>query len=807
PEKGIGFGALCYLGNEQAKRALAALPLPRITFNYLGQFDSSFAQEQEEEESAFLVPALERPGASQSGRAPLSNWLNINGRVYGDELSLNWSFSKEMFKEETIQHLANDYAEELKALIEHCIAKNSAGLTPSDVPLSKLIQEQLDLLPIAANEIEDIYPLSPMQQGMLFHTLYAQGGGDYINQMRVDVNGLDVERFQQAWQAVVDRHNVLRASFITQFEQPLQVIRKHVEIPFISLDWRTQPDLQVSLDTWAEADRQRGFDLLNDPLLRLAVIRTGENDHHLIYTSHHILMDGWSSSQLLGEVLQAYAGVQANLQVGRYRDYIEWLKGQDKAQDETFWRSQFGEQQEPTSLAQAIRQSKADLGTGYGNHYQILDHAQTQRLSEFARQQRVTANTLLQASWLLLLQRYTGQDTVTFGATVAGRPAELKGVEQQLGLFINTLPVIASPKPEQSVAQWLEQVQAQNLALREHEHTPLYEVQRWAGLGGEALFDNILVFENYPISETLQQGAPDGLSFSTVVNQEQTNYPLTLVIGLGDTLSIHYSYDREYFGDDCVAQLSQHFSKLIEAITQRPQQALGELRLLDEEDYQRIVHEWNRAQTSYPSDGCIHELIEEQIRRTPDAVAVVFEDRQLTYAELNRQANRLAHRLIELGVGPDVLVGIAVERSFEMVVGLLAILKAGGAYVPLDPEYPQDRLAYMIEDSGIQLLLSQSHLQEQLPIPSHVQTLVLDQGNELLRGHSETNLSNLTRPENLAYVIYTSGSTGKPKGTLLPHHNVMRLFRATQDWYQFDACDVWSVFHSYAFDFSVWELF
>ncbi|TBV02029.1 condensation domain-containing protein, partial [Stutzerimonas kirkiae] len=478
PNKGIGFGTLRYLGDEQAQQILAQLPVPRITFNYLGQFDGSF--EEGETDSVFLSPATESSGASQSAKAPLSNWLSLNGQVYGGELSLNWSFSREMFKEETIQCLAEDYAEELKVLIEHCTSTETLGITPSDVPLANLTQEQLDALPIAAKEIEDIYPLSPMQQGMLFHTLYAQEGGDYINQMRVDIEGLDIERFQQAWQTAVDRHEVLRASFVTQFEQPLQIIRRQMEIPFISLDWSAQADIQKSLDTWTEADRQKGFDLLNDPLLRIAVICTGKKRHQFIYTSHHILMDGWSNSQLLGEVLQAYTGVPSNPQTGRYRDYIDWLLKQDKVISEAFWKAQLKDLQEPTRLAQAIRQDKADLGTGHGDHYQVLDQQQTQRLSEFAREHRVTVNTLVQAAWLLLLQRYTGQDTISFGATVAGRPAELKGVEQQLGLFINTLPVIASPKPEQSVAQWIEQVQAQNLALREHEHTALYEVQRWA---------------------------------------------------------------------------------------------------------------------------------------------------------------------------------------------------------------------------------------------------------------------------------------------------------------------------------------
>ncbi|TBV04729.1 non-ribosomal peptide synthase/polyketide synthase, partial [Stutzerimonas kirkiae] len=806
PNKGIGFGALRYLGEEQTQQALAQLSVPRITFNYLGQFDGSFAQEQDDGEGAFLTPALESPGASQSELAPLGNWLSINGQVYGGELSLNWSFSREMFKAETIQRLAQEYTEELEALIAHCTDENTFGLTPSDVPLAGLSQEQLDVLPIPSGDIEDIYPLSPMQQGMLFHTLYAQEGGDYINQMRVDVDGLDVERFQQAWQTAVDRHEVLRASFVTQFEQPLQVIRRQMEISFTSLDWSAQADIQKSLDTWTEADRQKGFDLLNDPLLRIAVIRTDENSHQLIYTSHHILMDGWSNSQLLGEVLQAYAGVLSNPQTGRYRDYIDWLLKQDKAISEVFWKAQLKDLQEPTRLAQAIRQDKADLGTGHGDHYQVLDQRQTQRLSEFARQHRVTVNTLVQAAWLLLLQRYTGQDTISFGATVAGRPAELKGVEQQLGLFINTLPVIASPKPEQSVAQWIEQVQAQNLALREHEHTALYEVQRWAGLGGEALFDNILVFENYPISEALQQGAPDGLKFGVAANQEQTNYPLTLAISLGDALLVHYRYDNEHFSTAVVQKIAQHFGNLLQALTQQAQQTLGELPLLSQEEQKQIVYDWNRTEASYPSDQCIHQLIEAQAEKTPDAVAVIFGEQALTYQQLNQRSNQLAHKLRELGVGPDVLVGIAVERSLEMVVGLLAILKAGGAYVPLDPEYPQERLAYMMAHSEARILLTLESLVDHIPAANAI-TWCLDRDWHEIAHYSKATPEFASDPENLAYCIYTSGSTGKPKGVTIRHRALVNFLVSMEKQPGLDACDRVLALTSLSFDIAGLELY
>ncbi|WP_338460409.1 non-ribosomal peptide synthetase [Azotobacter vinelandii DJ] len=805
PNKGIGFGILRYLGDEPTRQYLAGLPVPRITFNYLGQFDGSFDRS---EEHALLVPAGESAGAEQSPDAPLGNWLSINGQVYGGELRLTWTFSRERFAEATIQRLADAYARELEALVEHCGQAEHRGVTPSDVPLAGLSQEQLDTtLPVPAGEIEDIYPLSPMQQGMLFHSLLEHEAGHYINQMRVDVQGLDVERFRAAWQAVVDRHEVLRAGFVEVDGRPLQVIRRRMSMPCVELDWRGQPQLQDSLDTWAQADRQRGFDLEREPLLRLAVIRTGENRHHLIYTNHHILLDGWSGSQLQGEVLQAYTGKPIGHPGLRYRDYIAWLGRQDRAASEAFWREQLGALEEPTRLADSIRRADGRTGEGYGDHVQLLDSRQTAALSEFARTQRVTVNTLVQAAWLLLLQRYTGQTTVSFGATVAGRPAELQGVEGQLGLFINTLPVIASPRAEQRVVEWLGQVQAQNLGLREHEHTPLYEIQRWAGLGGEALFDSLLVFENYPIAEALQQGAPEGLVFDRVTTQEQTNYPLTLAIGLGETLTVRYGYDRGHFDAADIERIAGHFARLLQGLASDAQAAIGELPLLDPEEYQRIVHDWNRTEARYPSECCVHQLIEEQVARTPEAVALVFGEREMSYAELNRRANRLAHRLIELGVGPDVPVGIAVERGVEMVVGLLAILKAGGAYVPLDPEYPGERLAYMIGDSGIGLLLTQRHLQDRLPSADGAQSLFLEPDDDWLEGYGEENPANRTMPQNLAYVIYTSGSTGRPKGAAVRIGSFVNLLH----WYR-AACELTAddrvlLLSSYSFDLTQKNLY
>ncbi|KQQ61684.1 hypothetical protein ASF84_28070 [Pseudomonas sp. Leaf127] len=548
---------------------------------------------------------------------------------------------KQVFEQQTIGQLAK-VAKPVEA--RSAVAK-PVSQVESRTPLVVLSPEQLGQLPVPAADIEDIYPLSPMQQGMLFHSLLDQQAGHYINQLRVDVQGLDVERFKAAWLSAISRHEVLRASFVEVDGRPLQVIRKQIEAPCVVLDWRGEVQSSQKLDDWALEDRRKGFDLARDPIVRLALIRTGENTHHLIHTTHHILLDGWSNSQLMGEILQRYTGHVLAPIASRYRDYIEWLGKQDSVASEQFWKEQLSGLDEPTRLAQSIRQGDRMAETGYGYHRFSLDKQQTERLSHFAQCQRVTLNTLVQAAWIILLQRYTGQDRVVCGVTVSGRPGELEGVEQQLGLFINTLPLVAQPLPWLSVGQWLQSLQAQNLALREHEYTPLYDVQRWAGKSGEALFDTLLMFDNYPVSEALEKGAAHDLVFENMNEHGQTSYGLVVAADVSDVLSLGLSYAKAEFSDSTVQQLALGLEQLLPALSREPHKRLGELALLSADQQQQIVRAWNPTEARYPTGQCLHQLIEQQVARTPQATALVLGEQSLSYAELNRRANRLAHRL------------------------------------------------------------------------------------------------------------------------------------------------------------------
>jgi amino acid adenylation domain-containing protein/non-ribosomal peptide synthase protein (TIGR01720 family) len=795
PGKGLGFGLLRYLGDGATQSALAALPQARVTFNYLGQFDQSFA------EDALFSPARESSGTAQAADAPLPNWLSVDGQVYGGELKLDWTFSRECFDLREIEALAIDFRAELLALIDHCLSDGAGGVTPADFPLARLSQAQLDGLPVPPAQIEDIYSLSPMQAGLLFHSLFESASGAYVNQLSVEARGLDAQRLGRAWQAVLDRHAILRSSFHFPqgFDAPVQLVHRHLQLPMTCLDWRGRDDQAEALAQLIDSERLQ-LDSTRAPLMRLTLVRLDDTRQQLVYTHHHLLLDGWSNSLLLSEVLQRYAGREVAAPVGRFADYIGWLQGQDAEADEAFWRGQLATLDNPTLLAQSLAHgdNRPQSQAAFADHRQTFDVATSQRFSDFARQHKVTLNTLVQGAWALLLQRYSGQRSVAFGATGAGRPVELPGAESQLGLFINTLPVISRPDALESVEQWLSRLQAQNLELREHEFTALGDIQRWAGRAGEPLFDSLLVFENFPVAEALQHGAPAGLSFSIPQNHERTNFPLTLAATADTQLSLNWSYQCSHFSGAAIARMSAHLAALLAAMVAAPQAALSELDLLTAPERTQQLLEWNPPFTSAHNPLCVHQLIEAQAVARPDATALIFNDLQLSFDALNRRANRLAHHLRGRGIGPEVRVGLAMQRCPDMIVGLLAILKAGGAYVPLDPAYPAERLRYLMDDSGIALLISQSWLRDTLPLPEGLPVLDIDR--EPLESESDSNPVNLTCGENLAYLIYTSGSTGRPKGVSVAHGPLAMHCLSIGELYGMTADDRELQFASISFD-------
>jgi amino acid adenylation domain-containing protein/FkbM family methyltransferase len=665
--------------------------------------------------------------------------------------------------------------------------------------------------------IEDSYPLSPMQQGMLFHSLYAPQTGVYSQQsicsLREDLN---VPAFKKAWQQVVDRHAALRTAFRWEgLDASLQEVHRRVVFPWREEDWRDAPaSEQVErLETYAEADRRRGFQLDQAPLMRLALFRVGDADYRFVWTYHHTLLDGRSRSIVLGEFFLLYDGFRRNHDPvlpppQRFREHIDWLGKQDFGAAENFWRSMLKGFAAPTVLAvERVRPAPSRERGNNGKQEARLSATLTEALQSVARRHDLTLNTLVQGAWALLLSRYSGESDVVFGATRANRYSALAGAESMVGLFMNTLPVRIRLPAEMPLLAWLKEIRAQWIATRPYEHTPLVKVREWSDVpAGRPLFETLLVFENNPHDFILRgHGGAEERHFQFLGT---TNYPIALAAYLEAELLLIIGYDRDRFDDATMARILGHLANLLAGMAANPARRLAELSMLSEKERRQLLVEWNDTGEDYPADRRVHELFEAQAQRTPDAVAVVLEEQRVTYRELNARANRLAHHLIKnYGVGPEVLVGLCVERSPEMVIGMLAILKAGGAYVPLDPSYPADRLRFMLHDTRAALVLTQERLAESVARLG-VATLCLDRDSKAFARESESNPEvHSASASNLAYVIYTSGSTGEPKGVLIEHRSVVNLIASFLRAYGPKESDRTIQLASTSFDVSVGEIF
>ena len=662
--------------------------------------------------------------------------------------------------------------------------------------------------------IESIYPLSPMQQGMLFHSLYAPESGVYFEQMTLNLqNNVNVGAFETAWQKVVDRHSVLRTFFVWENRQtPLQVVLKQVDLPWSNLDWRelSPEEQQQQLSQLLQTQRRLGFQFNQAPLMECTLIKLNEDNYKFIWNFHHILMDEWCLPIIFNEVLSFYgaeiAGETCYLPTPpSYGNYIGWLNNQDHIAAIEFWQGNLQGFSVPTPLI--VNKAKFQNQQPKSD-YQELELCLSQRVSyklkNIAQQHHVTLSTIVQAAWGLLLNRYSGEQDVVFGVTVSGRNGNLSGVENMVGLLINTLPLRLQIYPTQQLISWLKQIQQLMLELQHYSYTPLVDIQARSELtGGISLFESIVVLENYPLdSSFFNEGC--SLQLSQIEGFEHTNYPLTVVAVPGDEFLIKISYDTVHFESDTIERMLGHLQTIFSAIAENPSQQVGELPLLSGAERHQLLTQWNDTATEYPTDKCIHQLFEEQVEKTPDAVAVIFDAEQLTYQQLNSMANQIAHHLQTLGVEPEVLVGICVERSIEMVVGLLAILKAGGAYVPLDPNYPQERLSYMLMDSDVEVLLTQQSLLESLP-QNQAQVVCLDRDWEEIEQHSQGNVDIGVCSDNLAYVIYTSGSTGKPKGVSVSHQAVNRLVLNT-NYINLQPKDIVAFASNFSFDAATFEI-
>jgi amino acid adenylation domain-containing protein len=619
---------------------------------------------------------------------------------------------------------------------------------------------------------------------------------------------LNADALEDALNRVIDRHDILRTAFIEIDGAATQVVERsaclilHRE-DLVGLD---QPALSQRIEQHA----RQPFDLTQAPLMRATLLRLSRAEHVLLLNMHHIVSDAWSNTILMQDMTQAYGRAMLGDPSGlpplpmQYADYAthqrgEYLQSNACRRSGGYWSEYLGHDLPKLELPQDFPRIGGHEHRA-GRVQVSLSPSLTQALDAFCQRQGLAPFVVALGAWQLLLARYSRQDDFTVGVPNANRNSQES--QDLVGFFVNSQVYRARIDSTRSALDFLRALRGQSLAALEHADYPLELILDQ--LGANPLFQ--VLFNWRTGSQAASLPSPDLLTLEFLDTGEgQAKFDLSLDVDYSQQqILATFEYSRDLYRTPTIERMAEHWQNLLRGLIETPECAVGELQLLSADERRLTLDDWNRQPTRLHSENCLHRIIETHAVNTGEAIALTFDGQHMSYAELNRHANRLAHRLIEQGVGPDVLVGIAVERTPQMIIGLLAILKAGGAYVPLDPAYPADRLAYMIQDSGVRQILTQAHLQESLALPAGIDCLLLDSVDT---AYPEHNPHVPMDPENLAYVIYTSGSTGKPKGALLAHHNVCRLFQATEPWFGFDHHDVWCLFHSYAFDFSVWEIF
>nr|WP_218024294.1 non-ribosomal peptide synthetase [Nocardia speluncae] len=810
PDKGVGYGLLRYMNSETAADFPRDMP-GQVNFNYLGRVG---AGEIPEEMHGFgwLPTADLAVDVGYDPDMPAMALLDINAIVVGDALTARIGYPTTQLSAGEAAEFGELWVQALEAVARHADSAAAGGYTPSDFPLVELTQrdiegiEQRFPLPVA-----DMWPLTSLQAGMLFHAQIAATSVDvYTAQAVLTLTGrVDADRLRSAAQALVDRYENLRTVFVTdRAGNSVQVVLDEVPV-----DW-TEHDRSATgtADDLVEADRLRRFDLTEPRQIRFTLIKTGSDTWQFVVSNHHIVLDGWSMPLLMRDLLGLYAlhADRNALPAARsYRHFLDWVGRQDHEASLAAWSSALAGVNEPTLLTRPDSVGGAsthEIETLSGEYAFELDAAATARIAALAAELGITANTVLQVAWAILLGRITSRDDVVFGATVSGRPPQLSGVETMVGLFINTIPVRVRFDPSEPARELLARTQGEQADLLDHHYVGLADIQAAAGQAN--LFDTLLVFESYPVdADGIQQQATDidGMAVTGLTAVDATHYPLSLIATLGSTLRIRAGYLRELFDEPGVRRIADQLVRVLTALTAAPDRPLGEIDLLDGAERELVLRGWNDTAHPVDSAATLVSMFDAQLARTPDAPALTFGEQTLSYAEFAARVNLLARWLIDRGVGPESFVALGMRRSIDLVVGMYAVTVAGGAYVPLDPDHPAERTEYILATADPVCVLTSA---DDLPIDTaQVRIDMLD-----LSGYSDTPITDADRvaplrSSNTAYVIFTSGSTGRPKGVAVSHAAIVNRLVWMQSEYGLLSSDVVLQKTPSTFDVSVWEFF
>ncbi|WP_100520561.1 non-ribosomal peptide synthetase [Mycobacteroides abscessus] len=808
----LTYGLLRYLNPDVDLSG----PEPAIGFNYLGRLGAG-AADLTDDLWRINEDSLSSAGVASSVSMPLMYTVDLNagivegglGEEAGPHLRAGWTWAPSSVTEPQVQRLSQLWFEALAGICAY-VRGGGGGLTPSDIAPAQLSQQQIDELH-EQHKIVDVLPLTPIQEGLLFHTTFARAAGAlegdeagidfYAVQLDITVTGLvDQLRLRDAVHTVVRRHPNLAARFCTQFGDPVQVILADPVIAWRYLDLRGDdltPDEEIQ--HLCAAERAAVCDLADRPTLRAALIRTEGNQHRFVLTFHHVVIDGWSLPILLQEIFASYFGHRLPAP-SSYRSFVSWLADQDLDAARTAWGKVLEGFDTPTLVA-----PPAPPGARGVESYRVSAET-TQALGDLARSQHTTVSTVLQAAWAQLLMVLTGQDDVAFGTAVSGRPAELAGSDSIVGLLINTVPVRARATASTTIAELLGQLQSAHNDTIEHEHLALNEIHHVAG--HEQLFDTLFLYESYPIDTSAFMGVQE-LAITEFVTREYNHYPLSVMALPGHELGIRVEYDTDKFGLDDIQAVFERFERVLVSMISDADQRLSSLDVLQTDEHKQLDGWGNRKVLVRGPEPVlsIPEAFAEQVDRAPEAVALTFEGRSTTYGELDEAANRLANLLSVYGAAPGESVALLMPRSDEAIIAILAILKTGASYLPIDPSVPDTRLEFMLSDAVPIAAVTTAELRARFD-GSGVSVVQFDDAEDDPTGAIYGHTPLLTpAPDDIAYTIYTSGTTGVPKGVAIAHSNVTQALKFPLTHMPTGPGEVWTQAGSLVFDITVWEIF
>ncbi|MEC0714024.1 bacitracin non-ribosomal peptide synthetase BacA [Bacillus haynesii] len=801
PNKGIGYGVLKYM-TEELQKIQTQAPL---SFNYFGEMNNDMNRK-------VFSQSPFSPGESIGGKIVRHCAIEMNAISLNGELTIYTTFNQDQYQTSAIEQLNQSFKENLEKIVDHCVGKDGSDMTPSDYGDVSLGLEELERIQnkYSAFQIEKIYPLANMQKGMLFHAAMDQTSGAYFQQIVIDLKGrVHPDLLEKSFHEIVKRHEILRASFEYEITaEPRQIIARDRKTPFTSIDLTGENRTRQHkfIETYLKEDQEKGFDLSSEALMRVCLIRMNDESYRLIWSHHHILLDGWCLGIVLSELFSIYGkiikGESRRLKEPKpYGDYIKWLEKQDKEEAAAYWKDYLKGYETRSELPAFNRSATSEE---YCGKEKVISFSKelTTKITRIAKEHHVTINTVLQGIWGIILAKYNNTDEVVFGTVVSGREAPVEGIEEMVGLFIHTIPTRVSFGGAKSFKEVLKKTQAESIESNRYSYMNLSEIQELSELKRE-LITHVMAFQNYAFDEELfrSQSGETGFELGGVHGKERTNYDFNLTGVLEDEqLKLKLTFNENVYDNTIIETLEQHIITVAEQVAEDETQTLRDINLVSEEEKHRILHTFNDTKTGYPKDKPLHELFEEQAMKTPDHTALVFGAQRMTYRELNEKANQAARLLREKGIGRGSIAAIIADRSFEMIIGIIGILKAGGAYLPIDPETPKDRIDFMLKNSGAALLVTTDSLLKAFDMKT------VDLCSDELHLLSGENLPRVNRSNDTAYIVYTSGSTGTPKGVVIPHYSAARVVKNT-NYIDITGNDVILQLSNYSFDGSVFDIF